>query len=55
MISPFKRKSFGKIQVNEIVLYESKLEGNFPVYTPILRCPLTGSEIDEDTSLEVHP
>lgn len=57
MISPFKRKSFGKIQVNEIVLYESKLEGNFPVYTPILRCPLSGLaqsvavETDDDTTI----
>lgn len=42
LISPFKRKSFGKIRVNEIVLYESKLQGNFPVYTPIFRCQLTG-------------
>ncbi|MFS4458141.1 RNA 2',3'-cyclic phosphodiesterase [Bdellovibrio sp. HCB2-146] len=42
MISPFKRKSFGKIQVSEIVLYESTLQGAFPVYTPLLRCPLTG-------------
>lgn len=44
MISPFKRKSFGKIHVSEIVLYESKLQGVFPVYTPILRCPLSGEE-----------
>ncbi|MEK2646468.1 RNA 2',3'-cyclic phosphodiesterase [Bdellovibrio sp. BCCA] len=44
MISPFKRKSFGKIHVNEIVLYESNLQGAFPVYTPVLRCPLTGEE-----------
>lgn len=43
MISPFKRKSFGKIQVNEVVLYESKQQGVFQVYTPLLRCPLTGS------------
>lgn len=44
MISPFKRKSFGKIHVHEIVLYESKLQGAFPIYTPVLRCPLTGEE-----------
>lgn len=44
MISPFKRKSFGKIHVHEIVLYESKLQGAFPVYTPVLRCPLIGQE-----------
>ncbi len=42
MLSPFKRKSFGKIQVSEIVLYESKLAGAFPVYTPIFRAQLNG-------------
>ncbi|WP_413943235.1 RNA 2',3'-cyclic phosphodiesterase [Bdellovibrio sp. HCB-162] len=52
MISPFKRKSFGKIHVNEIVLYESNLQGAFPVYTPVLRCPLTG---EEETVEEVSP
>jgi 2'-5' RNA ligase len=55
MISPFQRKSFGKIQVNEIVLYESKLEGNFPVYTPILRVPLTGTSAENKTNQELHP
>lgn len=55
MISPFKRKSFGKLQVNEIVLYESQLEGNFPVYTPILRVPLTGVSAEEEVSLDLHP
>ncbi|XGC80165.1 RNA 2',3'-cyclic phosphodiesterase [Bdellovibrio bacteriovorus] len=44
MISPFKRKSFGKIHVNEIVLYESKLQGHYPVYIPIYRAKLTGEE-----------
>jgi 2'-5' RNA ligase len=49
MISPFKRKSFGKIQVDEIILYESKLQGAFPIYTPIARCKLTGSlNLQED-------
>nr|BFD60610.1 RNA 2',3'-cyclic phosphodiesterase [Bdellovibrio sp. CKG001] len=42
MISPFKRKSFGKIQVDEVVLYESTLQGAFPVYKPLARCKLTG-------------
>lgn len=42
MISPFKRKSFGKMHVDEIVLYESKLAGAFPIYSPIARCKLTG-------------
>lgn len=44
MISPFKRKSFGKIHVSEIVLYESKMQGAFPIYAPIFRCALTGTE-----------
>ncbi|WII72938.1 RNA 2',3'-cyclic phosphodiesterase [Bdellovibrio sp. 22V] len=51
MISPFKRKSFGKIHIDEVVLYESKLQGVFPVYTPILRCKLTG----EEKTLEEEP
>ncbi|HEX7672960.1 MAG TPA: RNA 2',3'-cyclic phosphodiesterase [Bdellovibrio sp.] len=42
MISPFKRKSFGKIHVSEIVLYESELQGVFTVYKPVARCALTG-------------
>ena len=35
LISPFKRKKFGKINVNEIILYESIQSGPFPVYKPI--------------------
>lgn len=46
MISPLKRKSFGKIHVSEIILYESKMAGAFPVYTPLFRAPLTGTEIE---------
>jgi 2'-5' RNA ligase len=42
LISPLKRKSFGKLKVTEIVLYESKLEGVYPVYTPVFRVQLTG-------------
>lgn len=41
MISPFKRKSFGKLYVDEVILYESKLQGVFAVYTPICRYKLT--------------
>ncbi|MBV2167166.1 MAG: RNA 2',3'-cyclic phosphodiesterase [Bdellovibrio sp.] len=53
MISPFKRKSFGKIHVDEIVLYESKMQGNFPIYTPLARVKLTGKEKDlEEGSTE---
>jgi 2'-5' RNA ligase len=44
MISPFKRKSFGKIQVSEVVLYESKLKGPFPIYVPLARFKLTGEQ-----------
>lgn len=43
MLSPFKRKSFGKIHVDEVVLYESILQGAFPVYKPLARCKLTNS------------
>lgn len=42
MISPFKRKSFGRVQVSEIVLYESKQQDFYSVYVPLLRVPLTG-------------
>lgn len=44
MISPFKRKSFGKIQVSEVVLYESKQQGPFPIYVPLERFKLTGEQ-----------
>ncbi|MNT30895.1 RNA 2',3'-cyclic phosphodiesterase [compost metagenome] len=49
LISPLKRKSFGKVKVTEIVLYESKLEGVYPVYTPIFRAQLTSiPKVDEE-------
>ena len=44
MISPFKRKNFGKIKVSEVVLYESKLQGPFPIYIPLARFNLTGEQ-----------
>jgi 2'-5' RNA ligase len=50
MISPLKRKSFGKIHVRELVLYESKLQGPFPVYIPLYRYPLNNSLENEKTS-----
>lgn len=34
-LSPVKRKSFGKIEVNQVVLYESFLQGYFPKYIQI--------------------
>jgi 2'-5' RNA ligase len=51
MISPFKRKSFGKLHIDEIVLYESKLAGIYPVYTPLTRCKLTGPELIEEPEI----
>lgn len=43
MLSPFKRKSFGKIHVTEIILYESEVRGAYTVYKPIARSRLTGT------------
>lgn len=56
MISPFKRKSFGKIHVNEIILYESKMQGIYPVYVPIFRAQLTGIEkpLDEEEAFPIQ-
>lgn len=48
MLSPFKRKSFGKIHVNEVILYESKMQGLFPVYIPLYRCKLTAPVQEND-------
>ncbi len=57
MISPFKRKNFGKINVSEIVLYESTLQGAYPIYSPLLRCQLQGQEDEQETysNLSLHP
>lgn len=49
LISPLKRKSFGKLHVQEIVLYESHLQGHYPVYKPVLRCALTGIPSNSET------
>ena len=52
LLSPFKRKSFGKTQVRDLVLYESKLQGQFPVYIPILKVPLSAAlPKEEEVSL----
>ena len=40
ILSPLAGKAFGKLEVDEIVLYESKLSGGFPVYTPLERIQL---------------
>lgn len=56
MISPFKRKSFGKIRVHEVILYESVLQGNFPAYIPLFRTELSGNEKPfEEESLGTTP
>jgi 2'-5' RNA ligase len=44
MISPFVRKQIAKIQVTEIVLYESVGAVPFPTYKPLRSFPLTGLE-----------
>lgn len=43
MISPFKRKSFGKIQITEVILYESKQQDFYSIYVPLKRVQLTGT------------
>lgn len=48
MISPFIRKSFGRIHVKELVLYESHLQGPFPVYNPLFRYSLTGTTKEDN-------
>lgn len=54
MISPFKRKSFGKIHVDEVILYESKMQGHFPVYIPLFRCKLPAPVNDDASELHTH-
>ncbi len=48
LLSPFKRKSFGKTPVTELALYESKLCGNHQLYVPLMKVPLKG--VAEKTS-----
>lgn len=48
MISPFKRKSFGKMLVQEIVLYESIQRGNFTEYVPLRRAQFLGPRLGEE-------
>ncbi len=50
MISPLKRKGFGKIKVTEVVLYESKMQGVLPVYIPLFRSQLLGKETDSESN-----
>ncbi|MEN0060183.1 MAG: RNA 2',3'-cyclic phosphodiesterase [Bdellovibrio sp.] len=49
MISPFKRKSFGKLHIRDVVLYESKIQGPWPVYTPLWRASLSGATEQDST------
>lgn len=50
LMSPFRRKKIGKVSVSEIVLYESVGAAPFPVYKPLLRVPLTGKPVEEESS-----
>lgn len=34
-ISPFVRKDFGKTHITKVTLFESQLQGHYPVYIPI--------------------
>ena len=54
LISPLKRKSFGKVRVNEIVMYESKLEGAYPIYTPIFRAQLTSIPKEDEEAFPIQ-
>ena len=44
LISPFVRKSFGKLKLRELVLFESIQAGAFPVYKPLSKAVLKTSE-----------
>lgn len=50
LMSPHVRKKIGKVSVTEIVLYESVGAMPFPVYKPLLRVPLTGTPVDNESS-----
>lgn len=40
IISPLAKQRFGNLTVDKITLYESKLQGNYPVYSAVLSFPL---------------
>jgi 2'-5' RNA ligase len=44
LISPFLRKKWGDVEVTELILYKSELRGLYPIYTPIFKVSLTGSQ-----------
>lgn len=47
LISPFQRKSWGKVEVNEFILYKSELKGLYPVYTPLFSAKLEAPPITD--------
>lgn len=44
MISPLVKHKFGEMEVKQLILYESKLGGSFPIYEPLFRYPLRERE-----------
>jgi len=40
VISPLEKHKFGEMAVKSLVLYESKLQGSFPVYEPLMKFSL---------------
>lgn len=50
LLSPYVRTSFGDVEINEIVLYESLLHGSRPRYEPLRRfqlAPVVPDEADD--------
>jgi 2'-5' RNA ligase len=47
LLSPFVRKSIGKVKVTEMILYESLLKQPFPIYRPLSTFALTGADTSE--------
>lgn len=45
MISPFVRKTFSDVELNELVLFESRQNGPFTTYTPLFRVPLVAKTL----------
>lgn len=43
LLSPFVRKDFGKVDVTEVILYESIIKTPYTFYKEIARIPLTAS------------
>lgn len=51
VISPLEKHKFGEMAVKSLVLYESKLQGSFPVYEPLMRFSLR-ERVESSESLE---